>query len=128
MPRRTTILGLLLFTAGTIVGMAISFWYSTRHWDQWFSEYHMAPLMAEQTSTLKHLRSNDLQPLRTKIEDTVWRNLEVYATQKNLGRPWPISAKQEVQYHCSVLTTSAGNLEPRLFAQRSSVCKSLLGT
>ncbi len=84
-----------LVLAGAVGGAAVALWRVSNEWDERFAKFNLSPLMAEQTFALKFLRQDEPKKLQSMLEETVWRNVELYAGMKARAKPWPEDPKPD---------------------------------
>lgn len=85
----------------------------------------MSPLMREQTFALKFLRRDEHKKLQSMLEETVWRQIEIYADLKANGKPWPEDA-MTLKYHCLYNQEQSGSDDATVSSRRTAWCNSLL--
>ena len=126
MKLRTVMASIALVLVGAIGGTAATLWRASNEWDEWFVKFNMSPLMSEQTFALKFLRRDEHKKLQSMLEETVWRQIEIYADLKANGKPWPEDAMTSLKYHCLYNKEQSGSDDATVSSRRTAWCNSLL--
>ena len=120
------IVGTAIFIVGALAGFGLSTWWSKGQWDQWFVDFNMQPVMAEQTYVLKQLRQDRSTKLQESLEENTWRNIAMLVKNKEEKRPLPANAGDDLKYHCAYSESHAAFVSLGVASQRKAWCSEIL--